>query len=109
NPEMDALYILSPMAHIVDCLMADFERKRYRNARLVWTSGQCFRRQSYAPVLTSLHSPRSPTTSSAGTISNGVRTDRGVSGYEYQLLSQRIARGDISGPLELSGLIPPRL
>lgn len=109
NPEMDALYILSPMTHIVDCLMADFERKRYRKARLVWTSGQYFRRRSNAPALTSLRSPRSPTTSSAGTISNGARTDRGVSGYEHQFLSQRIARGDFSGSLELSGLVPPRL
>ncbi|KAE8361649.1 Sec1-like protein [Aspergillus caelatus] len=37
NP-MDALYILSPQSHIVDCLMADFERKRYKKAWLVWTS-----------------------------------------------------------------------
>ena len=38
NPTMDALYILSPLPHIVDCIMADFERKRYRKAWLVWTS-----------------------------------------------------------------------
>ncbi|PLB49005.1 vesicle trafficking protein [Aspergillus steynii IBT 23096] len=38
NPGMDALYILSPQTHIVDCLMADFERKRYRKAWLVWTA-----------------------------------------------------------------------
>jgi syntaxin-binding protein 1 len=38
NPEMDAIYILSPEPHIVDCLMADFERRRYRQAYLVWTS-----------------------------------------------------------------------
>ena len=38
NPETDALYILSPLPHIVDCLMADFERRRYRRAYLVWTS-----------------------------------------------------------------------
>ncbi|EAW12936.1 Sec1 family protein [Aspergillus clavatus NRRL 1] len=38
NPDMDALYILSPLTHIVDCLMADFERRRYRKAWLVWTS-----------------------------------------------------------------------
>ncbi|KAE8376896.1 Sec1-like protein [Aspergillus bertholletiae] len=37
NP-MDALYILSPQSHIVDCLMADFERKRYKKSWLVWTS-----------------------------------------------------------------------
>ena len=109
NPEMDALYILSPMTHIVDCLMADFERKRYRKARLVWTSGQYFRRRSNASTLTSLRSPRSPTTSSAGTISDSTRTDCGVPGYEYQFLSQRIARGDFSGSLELSGLVPSRL
>ncbi|OJJ50823.1 hypothetical protein ASPZODRAFT_106723 [Penicilliopsis zonata CBS 506.65] len=38
NPDMDALYILSPASHIVDCLMADFERRRYRRAFVVWTS-----------------------------------------------------------------------
>lgn len=36
NPTMDAIYILSPQAHIIDCLMADFERRRYRSAYLVW-------------------------------------------------------------------------
>jgi hypothetical protein len=36
NPEMDAIYILSPQPHIVDCLMADFERRRYRRTFLVW-------------------------------------------------------------------------
>lgn len=38
NPEMDAIYLLSPQAHIVDCLMADFERRRYRKSFLVWTA-----------------------------------------------------------------------
>ncbi len=39
NKEMDAVYILSPLPHIVDCLMADFERRRYRRAFVIWTSG----------------------------------------------------------------------
>ncbi|KIH90135.1 syntaxin-binding protein 1 [Sporothrix brasiliensis 5110] len=38
NPTMDAIYILSPQPHIVDCLLADLDRKRYRRAFLVWTS-----------------------------------------------------------------------
>ncbi|RJE20348.1 sec1 family [Aspergillus sclerotialis] len=38
NADMDALYILSPLPHIVDCLMADLERKRYRKSYVVWTS-----------------------------------------------------------------------
>lgn len=38
NPDMDAIYILSPQPHIVDCLMADFERRRYRRTFLVWTT-----------------------------------------------------------------------
>lgn len=38
NPEMDAIYLLSPEPHIVDCLLADFERQRYRKAYLVWTN-----------------------------------------------------------------------
>lgn len=38
NPDMDAIYILTPKEHIVGCLMADFERRRYRRSFLVWTS-----------------------------------------------------------------------
>ncbi|CAK7268857.1 hypothetical protein SEPCBS119000_003274 [Sporothrix epigloea] len=38
NPTMDAIYILSPKPHIVDCLLADLNRRRYRRAFLVWTS-----------------------------------------------------------------------
>ncbi|KAL8769968.1 MAG: hypothetical protein Q9209_004215 [Squamulea sp. 1 TL-2023] len=38
NKEMDAVYILSPLPHILDCLMADLERRRYRRTFLVWTS-----------------------------------------------------------------------
>ncbi|KAM7188213.1 Sec1 family protein [Rhypophila sp. PSN 637] len=36
NQTMDAIYILSPLPHIVECLLADFERRRYRKAFLVW-------------------------------------------------------------------------
>ncbi len=35
---MDAIYILSPQPHVVDCLMADFERRRYRRAFIIWTA-----------------------------------------------------------------------
>jgi syntaxin-binding protein 1 len=35
---MDAIYLLSPEPHIVECLLADFERRRYRTAYLVWTN-----------------------------------------------------------------------
>lgn len=38
NPDMDAIYLLSPEPHIVDCLLADFERRRYRKSYLVWTA-----------------------------------------------------------------------
>ena len=38
NERMDAVYLLSPLPHIVDCLMADFERGRYRRSFVVWTS-----------------------------------------------------------------------
>lgn len=36
NPTMDAIYFVSPQPHIVECLLADFERRRYRKAYLVW-------------------------------------------------------------------------
>lgn len=38
NKDMDAVYILSPQPHIVDCIMADLERRRYRGTFLIWTS-----------------------------------------------------------------------
>ncbi len=38
NPTMDAIYLLSPQPHIVDCLLADFERRRYKKSFLVWTA-----------------------------------------------------------------------
>ncbi|KAI9800323.1 MAG: vacuolar sorting protein VPS33/slp1 [Piccolia ochrophora] len=38
NPDTDAIYLLSPQPHIVDCLLADIERRRYRRSYLIWTS-----------------------------------------------------------------------
>ena len=38
NPEMDAVYFLSPEPQIVDCLLADFEMRRYRKSFIVWLS-----------------------------------------------------------------------
>ncbi|XTI83229.1 syntaxin-binding protein-like protein 2 [Cenococcum geophilum] len=38
NKDMDAVYILSPQPHIVECIMADLERRRYRGTFLIWTS-----------------------------------------------------------------------
>lgn len=43
NKEMDAIYILSPLPHIVDCLMTDFERRWYKRAFVIWTSGSSLR------------------------------------------------------------------
>ncbi|KAI9815370.1 MAG: vacuolar sorting protein VPS33/slp1 [Thelocarpon impressellum] len=38
NQDTDAVYILSPQPHVVDCLMADFERRRYKKTFLIWTA-----------------------------------------------------------------------
>lgn len=38
NKDIDAVYLLSPQPHIVDCLLADFEKRKYRRAHLIWTS-----------------------------------------------------------------------
>lgn len=38
NPTMDAIYVLSPQSHVVDCLVADLDRRRYKSAFLVWTA-----------------------------------------------------------------------
>lgn len=36
--DTDAVYFLTPKPHILDCLMADFERRKYRGTFLLWTS-----------------------------------------------------------------------
>jgi syntaxin-binding protein 1 len=36
--DTDAVYFLSPKPHIIDCIMADFERRKYRGAFIIWTS-----------------------------------------------------------------------
>ncbi|MCJ1472272.1 vacuolar sorting protein VPS33/slp1 [Lambiella insularis] len=36
--DLDVIYLLSPEPHIVECLMVDFERRKYRRAHLVWTA-----------------------------------------------------------------------
>ncbi|KAL1955523.1 hypothetical protein VTO42DRAFT_8477 [Malbranchea cinnamomea] len=38
NPDTDAVYILSPLPHIVDCLVADLQRRRYRAGFVIWIS-----------------------------------------------------------------------
>ncbi|KID86480.1 Sec1 family superfamily [Metarhizium guizhouense ARSEF 977] len=38
NPGMEAIYFLTPEPHIVDCLLADFDRRLYGRAFLIWTS-----------------------------------------------------------------------
>ena len=38
NEFTDAVYLLSPLPHIVECLKADLHRKRYRKSILRWTS-----------------------------------------------------------------------
>jgi hypothetical protein len=35
---MDAVYIISPKPHIVDCMMAEFDQRRYRGFFLIWTT-----------------------------------------------------------------------
>lgn len=38
QPETDAIYLLSPLPHIVEALKADLSRRRYKKGFLIWTS-----------------------------------------------------------------------
>jgi syntaxin-binding protein 1 len=38
SPDIEAIYLLTPEAHIVDTVLADLERGSYRSGYLVWTS-----------------------------------------------------------------------
>ncbi|KAI9886251.1 MAG: hypothetical protein M1823_001922 [Watsoniomyces obsoletus] len=44
NSNTDAVYILSPQPHIVECLIADLGRRRYRRSHLLWTTCTCLNR-----------------------------------------------------------------
>lgn len=37
-PDTDAVYLLTPEAHIVDCVVAEVECRKYRGALLLWTA-----------------------------------------------------------------------
>lgn len=45
DANMDAIYFLSPEPHIVDCIMADFEQRRYRRSIILWTGCACLRKR----------------------------------------------------------------
>lgn len=38
NRDVDAIYFLTPQPHIVDSVMADFAKHKYRTSFLIWTS-----------------------------------------------------------------------
>ncbi|KAI1326292.1 Sec1-like protein [Xylariaceae sp. FL0255] len=38
NPDMDAVYIISPQSYVVDCVVADLQQRRYRKYFLIWTA-----------------------------------------------------------------------
>lgn len=38
NPDTAAIYILSPLPHIVDCLVEDLKNRQYGRTFLFWTS-----------------------------------------------------------------------
>ena len=44
NREIDAIYILTPEPYVVDCVVADLDRRRYRGVSVLWTSREQFRR-----------------------------------------------------------------
>lgn len=38
NPTMDAIYFVSPLPYVVDCLVHDIEARRYKKSFLLWTA-----------------------------------------------------------------------
>lgn len=38
--DTDAIYFLTPEPHILEIIMADFERRRYRGAFIIWTTSK---------------------------------------------------------------------
>jgi hypothetical protein len=48
---MDAIYILTPKPHIVDCIMAEFEQRRYQGFFLIWTTRKRLKNHAMPSVL----------------------------------------------------------
>lgn len=116
NREMHAVYILSPQPHIVDCLMADFESRRYRGSYIIWTSCQHPRSDLHrlmlcihsALMVTKL-SASSPTTSTTGAIHYGKGTNASAPGAQHRLFPSRVSSDYLSRPLELPHSVSPSM
>lgn len=111
NQEMDAVYILSPQVHIVDCLMADLERRRYRRSYIIWTSCKDSEvediyastlRASRAFLVLTVCSASSRAASPPGPVRNGKGTDSPAESAEYRLSSSRVTSYNFSRSVELS-------
>jgi len=110
NPTMDAIYLLSPQPHIVDCVMADFEKRRYRRAYLVWTG--VLDPQLRRRIDTSAQAQQQL----AGKFTCGLlvrcvqlTTCRRFRNPHHRLLPARISLNHLSRSLELPYPIPPSM
>jgi hypothetical protein len=107
NPTMDAIYLLSPQPHIVDCVLADFERRRYRRSYLVWTGvldPQLRRRIDLAPHAQQLLAGELVSWLVC-IIAQADAVLRFRNAY-HRLLSSRIAPHHLPRPVELPDFVP---
>lgn len=113
NKEMDAIYILTPLPHIVDCLMADLERRKYKRAFLIWTSGGLALDRDYCRgdmatirVLTP-GSTTTRSTSEARSVISGKGSDCSAQDFEHRFLSKRVTSYYFQGSLEFPDVVSP--
>lgn len=106
NKDMDVIYLLTPETHIVECLLADFDRRRYRGAYLLWTSCKVGLRFRESFILIHRHSAKPIFAPKSGSIQFSTSTNQGIQRLGNWVLPTGISRGNFSRSLELSCLVP---
>lgn len=89
--------------------MADFERKRYRKAWLVWTAGwsPLAVRSAVALGPNVVDSVGTAAARAVGAVPDGAGSNRQFSCDERRLFPQRIACHHVPRPVEFSRAVPP--
>jgi hypothetical protein len=108
NPDTAAIYILSPLPHIVDCLVEDLKNRQYGRTFLFWTSSMSGTALIFAqvPSLMSLDSTATATPRAYPQHAREPRTNCAIQSPERRFLPTGVPPRDFTRSLQLSRFIP---